>query len=177
MIRLPTDTSSGHQTVRIAPGCSHYVNQPSSCDCLTRAVIRPGKWVYWTQCTQNQDGELVRGIVCFSGLTLSSFICKDQVCVDFLFLLLHFQAEHHLGLSADRHGGSVLLSWQMAANIPTQNDLTAAKCIWCKKRTMIIIHWKPRKRLTWFSKRTPWERRICKSQLNSFCRKLHWWLT
>lgn len=105
--------SSGLMAIRI----SRCVNQHSSGDCLTRAAIPQAKRLYCPQCTRDQDGELVRGCVYFSGLTQSSFICQDQVCAVFLFLLLHFQTKHHLGLSADRRAGSVLFSQRTAATI------------------------------------------------------------
>lgn len=38
-----------------------------------------------------------------------------------------------------RHGGSVLLLQQTAVNTPTQNDLAAAKYIWCRRQFTITI--------------------------------------
>lgn len=105
--------SSGLMATRI----SRCVNQHSSSDCLTRAAIPQANDSIVHSVHGTQDGELVRGCVYFSGLTQSSFICQDQVGTVFLFLLLHFQTKHHLGLSADRRAGSVLFSQRTAGTI------------------------------------------------------------
>lgn len=94
--KLPTTlnvhTNIHHVTVwqgLVSPAVTWQRNYSLSCVHTTKMVRR---------------ARCVCGYVYFPGLTYSSLVCQDQVCVDFLLLLLHFQAKHHLGLPAHRGG-------------------------------------------------------------------------
>lgn len=71
---------------------------------VSPTVIWQEKLFYCILYIQPRWWDCVSECVYFPGLTHSSFVCQDQVCVDFLLLLLHFQAKYHLGLPAHRRG-------------------------------------------------------------------------